>query len=121
MDAVGLKELFQPFAEVTVKRMFGGHGVYAQGLCFAVESGGEVFLKVDARSQPDFSAAGSSPFIYVARGKPMTTSYWRLPAQAHDDADELRRWAALGLEAARRAAEAKVKPKAGARKHAKGA
>ncbi|HME85356.1 MAG TPA: TfoX/Sxy family protein [Roseiarcus sp.] len=121
MDADGLKELFAPFGGVTVKRMFGGHGVYAEGLCFAVESGGEVFLKVDARSQPDFSAAGSSPFIYMARGKPMTTSYWRLPAKAHDEADELRRWAALGLEAARRAAEAKAKPKAkAARAPAKG-
>jgi DNA transformation protein and related proteins len=114
VDADGLKELFAPFGMVTVKRMFGGHGVYAEGLCFAVESGGEVFLKVDARSQPDFSVAGSSPFIYVAKGKPMTTSYWGLPAKAHDEADELRRWAALGLEAARRAAEAKAKPKAGA-------
>ncbi len=119
MDADGLKELFQPFGAVTVKRMFGGHGVYAEGLCFAVESGGEVFLKVDARSQPDFSAAGSSPFVYAAKGKPMTTSYRRLPAKAHDEADELIRWAALGLEAARRAAAAKAKPKAGARKQAK--
>ena len=50
----------------------------------------------------------------------MTTSYWRLPAKAHDEADELIRWAALGLEAARRAAEAKAKSKAGARKQAKG-
>ena len=89
--------------------MFGGHGVYAQDLCFAVESGGEVFLKVDAQSQPEFSAAGSSPFIYMARDKPMMTSYWRLPAIAHDEADELIRWAALGLEAARGAAEAKAK------------
>ena len=120
MDADGLKELFEPFGAVTVKRMFGGHGVYAEDLCFAVESGGEVFLKVDARSQPDFFAAGSSPFIYLARGKPMTTSYWRLPAKAHDEADELIRWAALGLEAARRAAEAKAKSKARARKQAKG-
>jgi hypothetical protein len=59
MAADGLKELLEPFGPVKVKRMFRGHGVYAQDLCFAVESGGEVFLKVDARSQPDFSAAGS--------------------------------------------------------------
>src|SRR5580658_307235 len=98
MDADGLKELFQPFGAVTVKRMFGGHGVYAQDLCFAVESGGEAFLKVDAQSQPDFSAAGSSPFIYMARGKPMTTSYWRLSAKAHDEG---RRTAPLGRARAR--------------------
>ena len=115
MNAERLKELFEPFGAVAVKRMFGGHGVYAHGLCFAVESAGEVFLKADAQSQPSFAAAGSSPFVYMAKGKAMTTSYWRLPAKAHDDADELRRWAALGLEAARRAAAAKGK---GAKKKA---
>ena len=120
MDADGLKQLFEPFGEVTVKRMFGGHGVYAEGVCFAIEHGGEVFLKVDSLSQPAFAEARSSPFLYVARGKPMPTSYWRLPALAHDEGDELRRWAALGLEAARRAAEAKAKPKATARKPARG-
>ena len=57
--------------------MFGGAGVYAEGVCFAIEQGGEVFLKVDALSQPSFAAAGSSPFIYVAKGKPMPTSFWR--------------------------------------------
>jgi DNA transformation protein and related proteins len=111
MNAEALKELFKPFGEVALKRMFGGYGVYAEGLCFAIESDGEVFLKVDAESQATFSAAGSSPFIYVAKGKPMATSYWRLPAIAHEGADELRHWAWLGLEAARRAAAAKAKPK----------
>jgi DNA transformation protein and related proteins len=76
-----------------------------------------VFLKVDPLSRPSFADAGSSPFIYAARGKPMPTSFWRLPSIAQQDTDELRRWASLGLEAARRAAEAKAKPKA--RKRAK--
>ena len=116
MDAEGLKALFEPFGPVAVKRMFGGHGVYYEGLCFAIESGGEVFLKVDDRSRPGFEAAGSSPFIYNARGKAMPTSFWRLPAIAHEEAGELRRWAAVGLEAARRAAEVKAKPKARAKK-----
>jgi DNA transformation protein len=107
MNAEGLKELFEPLGAVMVKRMFGGHGVYAEGLCFAIESDGEVFLKVDAQSEPSFVKAGSSPFVYMAKGKPMTTSYWRLPPAAHEEAEELIRWAALGLGAARRAAEAK--------------
>src|SRR5271167_515519 len=112
MNAEALKELFEPFGAVAVKRMFGGAGVYAEGLCFAIEQGGEVFLKVDSLSQPSFAEAGSSPFIHVAKGKPMAMSFWRLPSAAHEEADELRRWASLGLEAARRAAVAKVKPKA---------
>jgi DNA transformation protein and related proteins len=43
MDADGLKALFKPFGPVTFKRMFGGHGVYAQELCFAIEHSGKVF------------------------------------------------------------------------------
>ena len=86
MTPEALKELFKPFGEVGVKRMFGGAGVYAEGLCFAIESDGEVFLKADAVSQPHFVAAGSSPFIYVARGRPMPTSFWRLPSIARPTA-----------------------------------
>jgi TfoX/Sxy family transcriptional regulator of competence genes len=47
MDAEGLKELFEPFGQVTVKRMFGGAGVYTEGLCFAIESKSEVFLRAE--------------------------------------------------------------------------
>ena len=111
MDAEALKALFEPFGSVTVKRMFGGSGIYAEGLCFAIEADGEVFLKTDALSRADFSAADSAPFTYMAKGKSRPTSYWSLPAIAHDEADELRRWARTGLEAARRAAAARAKPK----------
>jgi DNA transformation protein and related proteins len=111
MDAEALKALFEPFGPVTVKRMFGGLGIYAEGLCFAIESGGEVFLKTDSFSRADSSAADSAPFTYVAKGKSRPTSYWSLPTAAHEDGDELRRWASMGLEAARRAATAKAQPK----------
>jgi DNA transformation protein and related proteins len=91
--------------------MFGGAGIYADGLCFAIELKGEVFLKTDALSQPSFSAVDLASFTYAAKGKSRPTSYWRLPAIAHDEAEELRRWTKVGLEAARRAADVRVKPK----------
>jgi DNA transformation protein and related proteins len=112
MDAESLKALFEPFGPVTVRRMFGGSGIYAEGLCFAIEADGDVYIKADALSQPTFSAAGSTPFTYAMNGKPRSMSYWRLPEIAHDEADELRGWAGLGLDAARRAATARVRPKA---------
>jgi DNA transformation protein and related proteins len=111
MDAEALKGLFEPFGPVGIKRMFGGFGIYADGLCFAIEAGGEVFIKTDEVSRADFSAAGSAPFTYVAKGKSRPTSYWSLPPGAHDDGDELRRWAGIGLETARRALAAKTRPK----------
>ena len=111
MDAEGLKALFEPFGPVPVKRMFGGVGIYAEGLCFAIEAGGEIFLKTDSFSRADFSAADSAPFTYTAKGKSRPTSYWSLPTPAHEDGDELRRWASMGIEAARRAAAAKAQPR----------
>jgi DNA transformation protein len=106
-DAESLKALFEPFGPVAVKRMFGGAGIYADELCFAIESRGEVYIKVDARTQSLFEAAGSQPFAYERGGKPKSMAYWRLAAEAYDDPEALRRWAALGLDAARRAAAAK--------------
>jgi DNA transformation protein len=111
MDADGLKALFEPFGSVTVKRMFGGSGIYAEGLCFAIEADGEIFLKTDSLSRAELFSADSAPFTYVAKGKTRPTSYWSLPTLAHEDDDELRRWAGMGLDAARRAAEARAKPK----------
>ena len=112
MDAEGLKALFEPFGCVSVKRMFGGSGIYAEGMCFAIELKGEIFLKTDSRSRAVFSAADSAPFTYVAKGKSRPTSYWSLPTAAHEEGDELRRWANMGLEAARRAGTAKAQSKA---------
>jgi DNA transformation protein and related proteins len=116
MDADALRELFEPFAAVSVRRMFSGYGVYAEGLCFALNLRGELYLKADRASEARFAAADSEPFIYEGRrGKVTVMSYWRLPPTAYDDPDELRAWCALAIEAARRAFEIKkVKKVAGA-------
>lgn len=104
MDREELEELFAPFAAVSVRRLFSGHGVYFDGLCFALSLGGDVYLKVDAETQEAFAAVDSRPFVYTARGREVRVGYWLAPPAAFDDEDELRRWATLALAAARRAA-----------------
>jgi DNA transformation protein len=109
MDREGLEELFAPFAAVSVRRVFSGHGVYADGVCFALALRGEIYIKSDAETEPEFVAAGSQPFVYTARGREVRVgSYWRLVASAYDDEDEVKRWATLGLAAAQRAAALKA-------------
>ncbi|MDP3568953.1 TfoX/Sxy family protein [Sediminibacterium sp.] len=103
MDRARIEELFAPFAAVSVKRMFGGHGLYADGLFFAIEAGGEIYLKADRQSAARFQEAGSRPFVYQGKDRPITVSYWSLPDQALEDADELVRWATFAVDAARRA------------------
>ena len=104
-----LEDLFRPFGAVTIKRMFGGSGIYADGLMFALEAYGEVYLKTDAESLPVFEAAALRPFVFESKRGTMTTSYRLLPEEAHEDEDVLRRWCALALEAAKRAAAGKMK------------
>jgi DNA transformation protein len=108
MDRERIEELFAPFGPVAVKRMFGGFGVYADGLFFAICSQDEIYLKTDESTRPLFEAAGSRPFVYQGKHKPVTMSYWRLPDEAHEDEDALRHWARLAVDAARRAAAGKA-------------
>ncbi|HXW20503.1 MAG TPA: TfoX/Sxy family protein [Roseiarcus sp.] len=109
MDAEALKELFEPFAAVSVRRMFSGYGVYADGLCFALNLRGGVFLKADGLTEARFIAAGSEPFVYEGRRGAVTVmSYWRLLPSAYDDPDELKMWCGLAFEAARRGAAIKA-------------
>ena len=115
-DRADLEDLFRPFGAVTVKRMFGGHGIYADGLMFALEADGEIFLKTDSEALPQFEARGLKPFVYESSRGQTTMSYRLLPEEAHDDEGELRRWAALALEAARRVAAGKASRKKPAKK-----
>jgi DNA transformation protein and related proteins len=115
MDAEGLKELFEPLGPVTVKRMFSGHGIYADGWCFALSLRGDIYLRTDADSAAALAAAGSTPFVYQRGTRAITTNLWRLVASAYDDPDEIKRWSGLALTAARRIGEAKA-AKAMARK-----
>jgi DNA transformation protein len=108
MDAEGLKELFEPFGPVTVKRMFSGHGVYADGWCFALSLRGDIYLRTDADSAAALAAAGSTPFVYQRGTRTITTNLWRLVASAYDDPDEIKQWSRLALAAARRIGEAKA-------------
>ena len=108
-DRTELEDLFRPFGPVAIKRMFGGHGIYADGLMFALEASGEVYLKVDAESLPRFEAENLPPFVYETKhGQKHSMSYHLLPAAAYDDDDVLKHWARLALEAAYRAAGAKA-------------
>jgi DNA transformation protein len=101
LDPDFIAELFAHFGPVTVRRMFGGAGIYAEGLMFAIVFDGAIYLKVDATSIPDFEREGCLPFVYTraksAGGVGLTLSYWRMPERLYDDPDELAVWAGRAL------------------------
>lgn len=98
-----LEDLFQPVVPVKLRRMFGGHGIYAEGVMFALETGGSVYLKADGETEPAFRAAGSEPFSYEGSNRMVSMSYWRLPDEGFEDPERLADWVRLARGAARRA------------------
>jgi DNA transformation protein len=107
LDPEFIRELFAPFGAVTVRRMFGGAGIFSQGLMFGLVADDAIYLKVDAASIPDFEREGSEAFTYTrsnSRGGDGTAalSYWRLPERLYDDPEELKIWAARALAVAER-------------------
>src|SRR5947208_14872297 len=94
--------------------MFGGQGVFRDELMFALEAGGELYLKADDATAGAFREAGSRQFVYLKQGRPMPLNFWTLPDSGLDDPDEAARWAALAVAAARRAAAAKSDRKSAA-------
>lgn len=108
-----LVDMLQPWGAVTVRKMFGGFGLYRSDLTFAIVVDDTLYFKVDASNRADYEAAGSAPFSYEARGKMVTMSYWQVPAEVLDDEHTLCEWAEKAYAVAVAAKTAKpAKPKA---------
>ena len=89
--------------------MFGGAGIYRDGLMFALVADGEVYLKCDEETAARFGEAGCRPFLYEKNGKTVEMSYRSLPDEAADDPEFLTFWANLACDAARRAGNRRPK------------
>jgi len=104
MDNASIEEMFEGLGTVSIRRMFGGKGIYHQGLIIALDLRDEILLKADATSGPLFAEAGSSQWAYEGKkGKPVLMPYWSIPDHALDDPEELRKWVVMAFEAALRA------------------
>jgi DNA transformation protein len=108
-----LKDQLAGLGPVTVRRMFGGAGVYCGGVMFALIADDTLYLKADEASRTDFEDEGLEPFTYQAGdGRSTTMSYWRTPERLYDEPEEMLAWAGKALAAARRASRPKRRRKA---------
>lgn len=96
-----LKDQLAGFGPITIRRMFGGAGIYHDGVMFALVAGDVLYLKADDTTRPDFESKGLSPFAYDTKhGKNVITSYWRAPERCLDDPSEMADWARKAYSAA---------------------
>ena len=100
-----LEDLLRPLGPISVRRMFGGAGIYCDGQVFAFVDDDQLFFKTDEAGRSAFADEGMGPFTYTTKHGPGTLmSYWRAPERLLEDPDEMVAWARTALGVARRAA-----------------
>ena len=84
-------EQLEPLGGASARRMFGGNGIYADDVMFAIIASDMLYFKVDDQTRADFEAAGAQPFVYRSKAKNVTMSYYDAPADALEDRREIER------------------------------
>jgi DNA transformation protein len=103
-----LQDQLRSVGPVAIRRMFGGAGVFADGVMFALVADDTLYFKADDATRADFEAEDMPVFSYETKdGRKSLVSYWRAPERLFDDPEEMQAWASKALGVARRAAAAK--------------
>jgi DNA transformation protein len=96
-------ESLRPLGPVSARRMFGGHGIFMDGLMFGLIADGQLYLKVDEGNRAAYEAEGLQRFTYAGKGRRVEMSYREAPSEGFDDPEILCQWAREAYAAALRA------------------
>lgn len=97
-----LSDVFRELGQVKARRMFGGYGIYSDGLMFALVDDDTLYLKADDNLRPLFEQQGLPAFQYPKNGKMISMSYYQAPEAIFDDPEEAALWGRRSCDAARR-------------------
>ena len=112
-------ELMRPDGRASARAMFGGHGLYLDGLIVGIVVADVLYLKTDDETRPLYIKRSLEPFCYTTReGKAHAMSYHRAPDEAVEGPDAMREWLRPALGAALR--NAQKKPRTAALRRARG-
>ncbi|MBI5379023.1 MAG: TfoX/Sxy family protein [Nitrospirae bacterium] len=76
---------------VDCRPMFGGYGLYLDGVFFGILHRGRLYFKTDPASRPAYEERGMEPFRPNA--KQTLKTYYEVPLEILEDADLLASWA----------------------------
>jgi DNA transformation protein len=103
-------ELMQGLGPVEAKRMFGGWGVFHEGLCFAIVMGETLYFKTDDTNRAEFDRRDLEPFTFEKRGERVVTGYRAAPEEAFESARVMTEWAKGAYGAALRKSAPRRRP-----------
>lgn len=100
-------DLMQSLGPVCAKGMFGGYGIFLEGLMFALVDDCTLYFKADKETEKEFTKRRLPAFSYYKEGKELKLSYFEAPDDVLEDSDEMNRWASQAYEVALRVAASK--------------
>ncbi len=104
-------ELMATWAPVTARKMFGGYGMYREGVMFALIVEDELFFKTDTSNVVQFEKEGCHPFVYQSKTRTVQMSYWSAPLACLESPTEMDLWCQIAYAAAIRSRSAKPVPR----------
>ena len=105
--AAFLQEQLEPFGSVTIRSMFGGAGLFHDGVMFGLIAYDTLYFKTGDANRADYEDAGMGPFTYEGKSKPVAMSYHQVPADLLEDPDSLSEWARRAFDIALTSKKAK--------------
>ncbi len=101
-------DILEPVGGVSLRRMFGGSGLFYDNVMFALIMDECLYFKVGDETRKEFEAESCGPFTYRAKARERALgSYYELPERLYDEPEELVVWARRAVDAALRADQAK--------------
>ena len=97
-------DILSDLGDARSRAMFGGYGIYHDGVMIGLIASGVFYLKVDDGNRGAFEAEGSKPFTYRRKGqkKAVGMSYWEVPADVLESREALCQWTRAAHAAALR-------------------
>ncbi len=95
--------LLEPLGRVHALGMFGGHGLYCDGVFFGIGLDNTLYLNADDRNRGEFERAGSEIFTFARQGRRAVLNFYRAPEDAIDAPHLMLPWARSALAAGLRA------------------
>ena len=102
-------DMMQSIGPVHAKAMFGGYGIYLEGVMFALIADSVLYLKTDKVTEIVFKDKGLEAFTYFKNGKACKMSYFQAPEETLEDIEQMNTWANRAYEVALTAAVKKRK------------
>ncbi len=104
-------EQLERTGRVTSRRMFGAVGLYCDSVFFALVDDDTLYFKVDDTTRPDYETRGMKPLRPFKDKPEVSLTYFTVPADVLDDAEELVKWARRAVAIAAAAPKKKARRK----------